>query len=157
MSSVHGDVSVTWFDKVCVSILSGAFNEEGIRNWFLCLQQSWIAQGKPKHWAHVLDMYEWQGRTPETTLLVRQGVTWAQAHGLRYSVILMAQGAASIFIKINQTTHPVIPADADITICQSYEEAVAQLQRRQFAISLPQLTSCSESSNSHHSERVAPS
>jgi len=54
-------------------------------------------------------------------------------------VLIMEAGPASIFIRMNQTANPVIPVDADITICQSYEECVAQLQRRQFAVSLQQL------------------
>ena len=139
MTSAHGDVSVNWFDNVCVSTLNGAFNEEGISNWFLLLQRSWTELGKPERWAHVLDMYGWQGRTPETTPLVRQGVAWANTHGLSCSVIIMEQGPASIFIKMNQTTNPVIPASADVTICQNYEEAMAELQRRQFAVTLQQL------------------
>ena len=150
MTSVHGDVSVNWFDNVCVSTLRGAFNEEGITNWFLRLQQSWVELGKPERWAHVLDMYGWQGRTPETTHLVRKGVAWANGHGLSYSVIIMDQGPASIFIKINQTSNPVIPADDDITICQNYEEAVTQLQRRQFAIVLQQLRANDSPSLQHH-------
>ena len=139
MTSVHGEVSVNWFDNVCVSTLSGAFNEEGISNWFLLLQRSWTERGKPERWAHVLNMYGWQGRTPETTPLVRQGVAWTNTHGLSCAVIIMEQGPASIFIKMNQTANPVIPASADVTICQNYEEAMAQLQRRQFAISLQQI------------------
>lgn len=139
MTSVHGEVSVNWFDNVCVSTLSGAFNEEGISNWFLLLQQSWTELGKPERWAHVLDMYGWQGRTPETTPLVRKGVIWANTHGLSCSVIIMEQGPASIFIKMNQTANPVIPADADVTICQNYEEAMAQLQRRHFTVPLQRL------------------
>ena len=112
ITSVHGEVSVNWFDNVCVSTLSGAFNEEGISNWFLLLQRSWTELGKPERWAHVLDMYGWQGRTPETTPLVRQGVAWTNTHGLSYAVIIMEQGPASIFIKMNQTANPVIPASA---------------------------------------------
>lgn len=139
MTSAHGEVSVNWFDNICVSILSGAFNEQGIANWFLLLQQSWIAQGKPKRWAHVLDMYEWQGRTPETTPLVRQGVAWANSHGLACSIILMAAGPASIFIRMHQTSNPVIPGDSDITISQCYEECVTQLQKRGFTITRQQL------------------
>ena len=139
ITTAHGDASVIWHDNVCISTLNGAFNEEGIANWFLLLQQSWVAREKPPRWAHVLDMFGWQGRTPETTPLVRQGVAWTNTHGLSCAVIIMEQGPASIFIKMNQTANPVIPASADVTICQNYEEAMAQLQRRQFAISLQQI------------------
>ena len=139
ITTAHGDASVIWHDNVCISTLNGAFNEEGIANWFLLLQQSWTEKGEPERWAHILDMSGWQGRTPETTPLVRKGVAWAYSHGLLCSMILMEAGPASIFIRMNQATNPVIPVDADITICQSYEECVTQLQRREFAVSLPQL------------------
>ena len=84
-------------------------------------------------------MSGWQGRTPETTPLVRKGVAWAYSHGLLCSMILMESGPASIFIRMNQVTNPVIPSDMDVAICQSYEECVSQLQHRQFAVSLQQL------------------
>lgn len=139
ITKAHGDASVIWQNNICISTLNGAFNEEGVTNWFLLVQQSWIAQGAPQPWVHVLDMFGWQGRTPETTPLLRTAVGWSLRHGLQATVILMEQGSASIFIRMNQSTNPVIPSDADVVICQSYEEGVAQLQRRQYPITLQQL------------------
>lgn len=138
-TSVHGDVAIIWVGNVCLSTLQGSFNEEGIANWFMLLQQEWLRQGKPAGWAHVLDMLGSQGRTSETTPLLRNAVTWSHHHGLLCSMLIMEQGAASIFVKMNQATNPVIPADQDVCFCQSYEEAVSQLQRRHFAITLQQL------------------
>jgi len=81
----------------------------------------------------------WLGRTPESTELMREGIAWAEDHGLSCSVLVMAKGAANIFMKINQTTHPVIAKDADVTICENHKQAIELLHQRGFVISLLQL------------------
>lgn len=141
--------------NVCISILDGAFNQQGAADWAEQLQRTWMQQGQPTHWAHVVDMEGWLGRTPESTELIREGIAWAQSHGLRCTVLVMAQGARNIFLKINQATHPVIPQDADVTICENHKQAIELLQQRGFIVSLLQLSSRKRirhtSSKPHHS------
>lgn len=139
MTSVHGEVSVNWFDNVCVSTLSGAFNEEGISNWFLLLQQSWTELGKPERWAHVLDMYGWQGRTPECEALMREAVAWSMTHGLRFRVLLLERGPENIYFKLTQKANPIIPPGSNMVVCDSYAAAVEQLQQHGFPVTLQQL------------------
>lgn len=42
---VHGEVAIQWCDRVCLSILDGAFNEAGVAHWFELLKQHWQQQG----------------------------------------------------------------------------------------------------------------
>ncbi len=136
---VHGDSTVIWIDNICVSILNGAFNEAGIERWLQQVQQSWQLQGRPTHWASVLDMFNWQGRTPECEPLMREGVAWSKAHGLQFRILMMERGTANVFFKLTQKANPVMPVDSDFAVCASHEEAVEQLQQRDFTISLLQL------------------
>jgi hypothetical protein len=135
----HGHSQVNWFGDVCFSSLQGAFNKEGAEIWAQQLQRSWLQQGQPERWAHLVDMDGWLGRTPESTELMRDALAWAEDHGLCCSVLVMAKGAANIFMKINQTTHSVIRDDADITICETHRQAIQLLHQRGFVISLLQL------------------
>lgn len=83
----------------------------------------WISDDDFGSWRSIDQL----GRLPEATPLVRWG-DWANGHGLACSMILMEARPANIFICMNQTSNPVILGDADVTICQSYEENVAQQQ-----------------------------
>ncbi len=136
---VHGDSTVIWIDNICVSILNGAFNEAGIERWLSQVQQSWQLQGQPSHWASVLDMFNWQGRTPECEPLMREGVAWSKTHGLQFRILLMERGTANVFFKLTQTANPVMPAGSDFAVCASYEEAIERLHQRDFTLSLQQL------------------
>lgn len=122
-----------------VSILQGAFNEAGSERWFQQVQQSWQLQGQPTRWVSVLDMFNWQGRTPECEPLMRDGVAWSKAHGLQFRILMMERGTTNLFFKLTQKANPVMPVGSDVVVCASYEEAVEQLQRRDFTISLQQL------------------
>jgi hypothetical protein len=139
VTKAHGHSQVNWFGDVCFSSLQGAFNTEGAEIWAQQLQQSWLQQGQPERWAHLVDMNGWLGRTPESTELMREGMAWAEDHGLSCSVLVMAKGAANIFMKINQTTHAIIRDEADITICETHRQAIELLHQRGFVISLLQL------------------
>ena len=141
VTKAHGHSTVHWLGNVCISILDGAFNQQGAADWSEQLQQTWQQQGQPTHWAHVVDMEGWLGRTPESTELMREGIAWAESHGLRCTVLVMAQGAKNIFLKINQATNPVIAKDADVTICENHKQAIELLHQRGFILSLLQLSS----------------
>ena len=136
---VHGDSTVIWIDNICVSILNGAFNEAGIERWLSQVRQSWQLQGRPTHWASVLDMFNWQGRTPECEPLMREGVAWSRSHGLQFRILMMERGSANVFFQLTQKANPVMPAGSDFAVCASHEEAIEQLRKRDFTLSLPQL------------------
>lgn len=136
---VHGDSTIRWCGNVCLSILSGAFNEGGIAHWLQQVQQSWQQQGEPEQWASVLDMFGWQGRTPECDALMREGVAWSKAHGLKFRIMLMSHGTANIYFQLTQIANPIIPSNSEMIVCQSYADAIAPLQQHGFDISLQQL------------------
>ena len=136
---VHGDSSIIWVDNVCLCILKGAFNEAGIAHWLQQVQQSWQQHGEPACWASVLDMFGWQGRTPECEPLMREGVAWSKGHGLQFRIMLMSHGTANIFFQLTRMANPIVPSGSDMVVCQSYADAVAQLQQHGFNVTLQQL------------------
>lgn len=132
---VHGEAIIRWSDRVCLSILDGAFNEAGVSRWFALVRQSWQQQGEPAEWVSVVDMRHWQGRTPESAELVYEAAMWATAHGLRSHILLLERGKASIFFQLYQNTRGYRPTESDTAICQNYDEVVEELQQRGFTIS----------------------
>ena len=70
---------------------------------------------------------------------MRDGVAWSKAHGLQFRILMMERGTTNLFFKLTQKANPVMPVGSDVVVCASYEEAVEQLQRRDFTISLQQL------------------
>jgi hypothetical protein len=140
-TQIHGNPSVIWMDNVCVSILQGAFNEQGIDLWFQLVQQSWQQQGCPTHWASVLDMFNWQGRTPECQSLMREGVAWSQAHGLQFRVLLMEGGRDNLFYRLTRTVNPIIPHETDVAVCATHSEVIEELHKHGFGITESQLLS----------------
>ncbi len=141
VTKAHGHSTVHWFGNVCISILNGSFNLEGEADWIEQLQQTWQQQDQPKSWAHLVDMEGWLGRTPESTELLRNGVAWSERHGLRCTVLVMSQGTKNIYLKIYQTTHPVIAKDSEIAICENHKQAIDLLHQRGFIVSPLQLSS----------------
>ena len=136
---VHGEVTIRWCDRVCLSIINGAFNEAGIARWFELVKQNWHQQGEPSEWASVLDMQHWQGRTPECEALMREAVAWSMAHGLRFRVLLLERGPENIYFKLTQKANPIIPPGSNMVVCDSYAAAVEQLQQHGFPVTLQQL------------------
>ena len=132
---VHGEVTVRWCDRVCLSIINGAFNEAGIARWFVLVKQSWYQQGEPAEWAGVVDMRHWQGRTPETAELVYEAAMWATDHGLRSHIVLLERGKTNILFQLYQHTRGFHPTERDTIICQNYDEVVDELQKRGFSVS----------------------
>lgn len=138
---VHGEVTVRWHGRICLSILDGAFNEEGIARWFELVKQSWQQQGEPDDWAHVLNMHGWQGRTAGCDALMREAVAWTKAHGLRLRIMMLDKGAASVFFMFTQSSNSIFSENREVTVvvCQNYDEVFDELQKRGFAITLQQL------------------
>ena len=83
----------------------------------------------------MLDMHNWQGRTPECEALMRQAVIWSMGHGLSGHILLLARGATNILLKLYHDSRSEILAGTDTTICQNYDEVVAELQKRGFKVS----------------------
>ena len=50
VTKAHGHSTVHWIGNVCISILDGAFNQEGAADWVEQLQQTWMQQGQPTPW-----------------------------------------------------------------------------------------------------------
>ena len=45
------------------------------------IQQAWRAAGQPDHWAHVMDLHQWQGGTESGFAASHALLAWATAHG----------------------------------------------------------------------------
>lgn len=140
---VHGEVTVHWCDRICLSTLDGAFNEAGISRWFELVKQSWHQQGEPDDWVHVLNMHGWQGRTAGCDALMREAVAWTKGHGLRLRIMMLDKGAASIFFMFTQSSSSIFSEHRDVTVvaCQNYDEVYHELQQRGYVITRQQLPS----------------
>lgn len=77
----HGTCTVRWYDQVCFAVLHGCFNEEGVFVMTESIQQAWRAAGQPDHWAHVMDLHQWQGGTESGFAASHALLAWATAHG----------------------------------------------------------------------------
>lgn len=136
---VHGDARVSWCHDICLVILDGAFNEAGIAQWLQRVQQSLQQQGEPSRWASVLDMFGWQGRTPECEPLMREGAAWSQSHGLQFRIMLLPRGTSNIYFQLTRISRPIIPSNSEVAVCDSYAGAVEALQQHGFIITEQQL------------------
>lgn len=79
--SPHGVCKVQWCDQVCFAILQGSFNSEGVLVMLASIQQAWRDAGEPEHWAHVMDLHQWQGGTESGFAASHELLVWATAHG----------------------------------------------------------------------------
>jgi len=77
----HGTCTVRWYDQVCFAVLEGCFNDEGVRVMTERIQQAWKEAGKPAHWAHVMDLHQWEGGTEAAFAASHALLAWAAAHG----------------------------------------------------------------------------
>jgi len=82
LNTIHGQFSVRWCDQVCLVVLRGSFNREGVMALSSAVRQAWQDAGKPAQWAHVMDLRLWEGGTPESFAIARELVTWTVAHGV---------------------------------------------------------------------------
>lgn len=79
--SAHGHFSIAWCDQVCLVRLSGSFNREGVVALTAAVIQRWEEAGRPQVWAHVMDLRQWEGGTPDSFAAARELVAWTVSHG----------------------------------------------------------------------------
>lgn len=79
--SPHGICKVQWCDQVCLAVLQGSFNTEGVQVMLAAIQQAWRDAGQPPHWAHVMDLHLWQGGTESGFAASHDLLVWAITHG----------------------------------------------------------------------------
>jgi hypothetical protein len=81
-SSIHGDCEVHWCGQMCLAVLRGAFNREGVARMAEAVRAAWHAAGEPGEWAHVVDLRRWEGGTPDSFEVAHELVNWTMAHGV---------------------------------------------------------------------------
>lgn len=77
----HGECKVYWCDQACFAVLQGSFNREGVLVMTAAIQQAWRDAGQPTHWAHVMDLHQWQGGTESGFAASHDLLVWATSHG----------------------------------------------------------------------------
>lgn len=133
VQEAHGDMLITWIGNICLTQLNGPFNEEGSHICLLNFQHAWQQHGKPKRWAHVLDLQQWLGRTPECTPFIKEAMAWALTHGLSCAVAVMGGGSARILWDINQRVNPAFPSKiVSLLLCDDHQAAAQLLIQQGF-------------------------
>lgn len=80
--SQHGSHVVYWQDQICVVIMYGPFNGQGIHNAVTSVQNAWRQAGSPVRWALLYDLHQWRGSTPEGLEEAKRFTEWAGQHGV---------------------------------------------------------------------------
>lgn len=86
----HGSFSIDWCDQVCLVRLRGSFNREGVSALCSAVKQSWADVACPPRWAHVMDLRQWEGGTPDSFVAAREFADWTVAHGAKAIVRLQS-------------------------------------------------------------------
>lgn len=77
----HGNCTVHWCDEVCLVVVKGSFNREGVSAMQTAIRTSWQDAGAPARWAHVMDLRQWEGGTPDSFATARELALWTVTHG----------------------------------------------------------------------------
>lgn len=80
-NTAHGGFSIQWCDQVCLIVLCGSFNREGVMAMAAAIRQAWLEAGKPACWAHVMDLLQWEGGTADGFSASQELLHWSTAHG----------------------------------------------------------------------------
>lgn len=129
-ATAHGQFSVLWCDDVCLLIMSGSFNREGVLKMSYAVRQAWQDAGRPARWAHVLDLRRWEGGTPESFTIARELVRWTTEHGVA-AIVRIQHG--NFLSRITERQGVLDEAGVPIVDFGNAEEAWKWLASRQLA------------------------
>jgi hypothetical protein len=78
----HGHFTIKWCNQTCLVVLEGAFNKQGAEQLGEAVKRSWAEAGSPTRWAHVVDMRNWEGGTPDSFAPAKTLANWTYSHGV---------------------------------------------------------------------------
>lgn len=129
----HGTCTVRWNGEVCFAVLNGCFNHEGVFAMTALIQQAWHEAGEPPRWAHVMDLFEWQGGTESGFAASHALLDWAITHGAQAIVRISTNN-----FLLHVTEHQGVYSGIDVPVVKvrSREDAWDWLAAHGFSSSL---------------------
>lgn len=82
LEHAHGEFTIRWCAELCMVSLRGGFNRAGAQQLADAVMASWQAAGSPARWAHIVDLRQWDGGTPDSFEPARALAAWTMAHGV---------------------------------------------------------------------------
>ncbi|WP_417068189.1 hypothetical protein [Niveibacterium terrae] len=140
MLNAHGEFSVQWFAQVCLVTLRDSFNREGVLAMAAGIRQAWLDAGQPTHWAHVMDLREWQGGTRDGFAASHELLMWNVAHGAKAIIRIHS---AMFLARVTERQHVFDDISVPIITVSTPEQAWGWLETHGIACLPPGAVPCS--------------